>query len=83
MNHTRMLVDAGWDPWLVAISYVVAALASYAALDLAGRVASSGGGRATVFSVTWPPRFCGRDGHFLTSGSIQKGRPRAGQATLC
>ena len=43
MNHTRMLVDAGWDPWLVALSCVVAALASYAALDLAGRVASSGG----------------------------------------
>ena len=43
MNHTRMLVDAGWGPWLVALSYAVAALASYAALDLAGRVASSGG----------------------------------------
>ncbi|QIN82318.1 PAS domain S-box protein [Rubrobacter tropicus] len=43
MNNHEMLAHVGWDPWLVALSYVVAVFASYAALDLAGRVATSGG----------------------------------------
>jgi PAS domain S-box-containing protein len=34
---------AGWDYRLVVLSYVIAAFASYTALDLAGRVAASGG----------------------------------------
>jgi NO-binding membrane sensor protein with MHYT domain len=33
----------GWDYRLVVLSYVIAAFASYTALDLAGRVAASGG----------------------------------------
>ena len=36
-------MGAGWDLRLVVLSYVIAAFASYTALDLAGRVAVSGG----------------------------------------
>ena len=36
-------ISGHYNPALVALSYVVAALASYAALSLAGRVAASGG----------------------------------------
>lgn len=41
MNHMEMIPS--WDPGLVALSYVVAVLASYTALDLAGRVVASRG----------------------------------------
>ncbi|HEX6710471.1 MAG TPA: PAS domain S-box protein [Rubrobacter sp.] len=43
MNHAEAAVVAGWDLRLVVLSYVIAAFASYTALDLAGRVAVSGG----------------------------------------
>jgi NO-binding membrane sensor protein with MHYT domain len=47
MHETDMSIAASWDPGLVLLSYVVAVLASYTALDLAGRVAAySGWGRA-------------------------------------
>ncbi|MGI8650341.1 MAG: MHYT domain-containing protein, partial [Rubrobacter sp.] len=39
----------GWDPRLVVLSYVVAAFASYTALDLAGRVFSAAGQARTVW----------------------------------
>src|SRR5687767_12423300 len=32
------VLPASYDPWLVALSYVVASLAAYTAIDLAGRV---------------------------------------------
>jgi NO-binding membrane sensor protein with MHYT domain len=41
LNHLGVAV--GWDYRLVVLSYVIAVLASYTALDLAGRVADSSG----------------------------------------
>src|ERR687892_635581 len=32
------VLSASYDPWLVVLSYVVASLAAYTAIDLAGRV---------------------------------------------
>jgi NO-binding membrane sensor protein with MHYT domain len=43
LNHAETAVALGWDYRLVVLSYVIAAFASYTALDLAGRVAASGG----------------------------------------
>ncbi|HET7273379.1 MAG TPA: PAS domain S-box protein, partial [Rubrobacter sp.] len=43
MDHAEAAVVAGWDLRLVVLSYVIAAFASYTALDLAGRVAAIGG----------------------------------------
>ncbi|CAA9422711.1 MAG: diguanylate cyclase/phosphodiesterase (GGDEF & EAL domains) with PAS/PAC sensor(s) [uncultured Rubrobacteraceae bacterium] len=43
MDHNETFLDAGWDPSLVLLSFVVAVFASYTALDLAGRVVASGG----------------------------------------
>ena len=43
MTHTEMVMTAGWDLRLVALSYVVAVFASYTALDLAGKVAVTSG----------------------------------------
>ncbi len=43
MDHTEIAMATGWDLRLVALSYVVAAFASYTALDLAGKVFSSVG----------------------------------------
>ena len=47
LNHLEAAV--GWDYRLVVLSYVIAVLASYTALDLAGRVADSSGRSR----VTW------------------------------
>ena len=45
-----MVVAGTYDPYLVALSIVVAALASYTALDLGGRVAAARGlGRRSVW----------------------------------
>src|ERR1700677_1749393 len=38
-----MVVTGRYDPYLVALSILVAAFASYTALDLGGRVAAAGG----------------------------------------
>lgn len=38
-----------YDPWLVALSIVVAVIASYVALDLAARVAASRGSKAAKY----------------------------------
>src|SRR5688572_19229379 len=35
---------ANYDPWLVAVSIIVAVLASYAALDLSARISAAGRG---------------------------------------
>jgi signal transduction histidine kinase/CheY-like chemotaxis protein len=42
-------MNATYDPWLVALSIVIAVLASYTALDLASRVAASKGRAATLW----------------------------------
>ncbi len=43
MQHAAMLLSGSYDWRLVALSYVVAVMASYTALDLAGRVTASQG----------------------------------------
>ncbi len=43
MHHTEMAAAGSWDLRLVVLSYVIAAIASYTALDLAGRVTASRG----------------------------------------
>ena len=57
-----------YDPWLVALSYVVAVLASYVALDLASRVAASEdriarfwlvGGAVAMGTGIWSMHFIG------------------------
>jgi two-component system, sensor histidine kinase and response regulator len=49
VNHAETAVAVGWDYRLVVLSYVIAAFASYTALDLAGRVAATVG----WFRVGW------------------------------
>ena len=68
MDHLDSIIRGGYDPWLVALSYIVAVIASYAALDLAGRVtAASGkarrlwlsGGAITMGLGIWTMHFTG------------------------
>jgi PAS domain S-box-containing protein len=63
-----MTVQGTYDPLLVALSYVVAVIASYAALDLAGRVSASqgrarqlwlGGGAVAMGLGIWTMHFTG------------------------
>jgi len=37
------MLHGSYDPWLVTVSLIMAMFASYTALDMAGRVASSQG----------------------------------------
>jgi NO-binding membrane sensor protein with MHYT domain len=62
------MMSGSYDPLLVALSFIIAALASYAALDLAGRVRSAEGstrlgwlaGGATVMGLgIWSMHFVG------------------------
>src|SRR3954467_10036430 len=43
MGRTPMIITGTYDPYLVALSILVASFASYAALDLGGRVAPAQG----------------------------------------
>ena len=43
------MLDVSWDKWLVFISLLIAFIASFTALDTAGRVASSRGWRARLW----------------------------------
>ena len=63
-----------YDYWLVALSVFIAILASYAALDLAGRVASArgwtglcwlGGGAAALGTGIWTVNYIGMEAHRL------------------
>ena len=49
MNHADMVLAASYDFRLVALSYLVAVIASYTALDLAGRVTAARGRSRVVW----------------------------------
>ena len=68
MDHFDIIVHGTYDPRLVAVSYVVAVIASYAALDLAGRVTAArgsarrlwlAGGAVTMGLGIWTMHFTG------------------------
>lgn len=68
MNEAGMAVDSAWNPALIVISYLVASLAAYTALDLAGRVVNSidvarkvwlYGGAAAMGLGIWSMHFVG------------------------
>ena len=46
---TESLLAAAYDQWLVVVSVIIAVAASYAALDLAGRVTASSGRARTIW----------------------------------
>jgi NO-binding membrane sensor protein with MHYT domain len=49
MNHADMVLPASYDLRLVALSYLVAVIASYTALDVAGRVTAARGRSRVVW----------------------------------